>query len=292
VSILSVFLKQYEYITIYIPITVTAMLSAALSIYLGFRSNNAYERWWEARIIWGALINDSRSWARQVFTHIVDEDDNNTETDAIKKELIYRHIAFVNALRVFLRGGPSIAHEQTREIYKVSNDLDDIKKFLSAEEFEEVSQALNPPNMILQKQGKRLAELYKKKFLTDYRFVNLESSLVEFSNIQGRSERIKNTAFPRPYSYFQRVFVWVHGILVPFAYVALVDWMIIPIAFILNYVFLTIDFVGSRIEDPFENRIDDVPLSSITRTIEINLREALGEKSLPEKQQPIDGVMF
>jgi ion channel-forming bestrophin family protein len=293
ISVLAVVLHKYAHVTIPIPVTVSAMLSAAVSIYLGFRSNNAYDRWWEARCIWGALINISRAWARQVATMLeVGEGDSSEEVEAIKKRLIYRHIAFTHALRVFLRGGPSIAHEKTKELYQVKNDIEEIKEFLSEEDYLRVKDCNNPPNMLIQMQGEDLALACKKGFLTDYRFMHLDQSLVEFNNIQGRSERIKSTAFPRAYSFFQRVFVWTHAIVVPFAFVSLLGWMIIPASFILNYVFFAIDFVSSRIEDPFENRWDDISLSAISRTVEINLKEIRGEKNLPPKIAPIDGILF
>jgi ion channel-forming bestrophin family protein len=293
ISVLAVLIKKFPHITLDIPISITAMLSGALSIYLGFRSNNAYDRWWEARQIWGAMINYSRAWGRQVETFLyASNGSSDEELIKIKKELVYRHIAFVHALRVFLRGSQSFAHEQTKEIFTTRNDIEEIKPFVSAEEFELIKSTKNPPNVLLHIQGQRLAEASKMGLLSDYRFIHMDQTLVEFNNIQGRSERIKNTAFPRAYSYFQRVFVWTHGIIIPFAYVSYVDWMVIPIAFVLNYVFFAIDFVSSRTEDPFENRWDDIPLSAISRTVEINLRETLGEKELPPKFEVVEGVLF
>lgn len=280
--------KNYHY-GVQIPVSVSAMLSAALSIYLGFRSNNAYDRWWEARQIWGSLINYSRAWSRQVITFIDADSDEGKE---LKKRLIYRHIAYAHALRIFLRGGASVAHEQGKEIMVTRNDIEEIKEFLPLAEFEMVKKCKNPPNMLLQIQGEELAKAYKDGWLTDFRFMHIDQTLVEFNNVQGRSERIKNTAFPRAYSYFQRLFVWTHGIVLPFAFVDLLGWTVIPVAFILNYVFLAIDFVSSRTEDPFENRWDDIPLSSISRTVEINLKESLHEQDLPPKFPEVNGILF
>jgi putative membrane protein len=293
VAVVAVLLKKEFGIVLNIPTTVVTILSAALSIYLGFRSNNAYDRWWEARTIWGAVINYSRSWSRQVQTFIHPNNlINQEQTDKFKQELIYRHIAFVNALRVFLRGGQSVAHEQTKELFTTSNTIADIEPFISEAEFELVKKADNPPNMLLDIQGRKLEWALREGLISDYRLVHLDQTLVEFNNVQGRSERIKNTAFPRSYSYFQRVFVWTHGLILPFAYVKFLNWSAVPVAFLLNYVFLAIDFVGSRTEDPFENRYDDVPLTAICKTIERNLKESLGEKELPEKEKLIEGILF
>jgi len=293
VAVAAVVLKKQFGIVVEMPITTVTIFAAALSIYLGFRSNNAYDRWWEARIIWGGFINSSRAWARQVTTMLTPSAEfAMDELEAAKRELVHRHIAFAHALRVFLRGSRSVAHETGRELFQTSNTYEDMRPFLDPDEYDRIVACDNPPNMLLQHQGQRLADLAAAGVLSDYRHMHLDATLVEFNHVQGRSERIKNTAFLRTYSWFQRVFVWTHGIIVPFAYVNLLGWSVVPIAFVLNYVFISIDFVSSRTEDPFENRYDDVPLSTICRTIEINLREVLDEKPLPARLEPVEGILF
>jgi putative membrane protein len=289
ISVVAVILKIKYNFVLGVPITTVTIFAAALSIYLGFRSNNAYERWWEARIIWGALINYSRAWARQVNSFLISTE--NSALLELRQRLINRQIAFAHALRVFLRNGISIAHEKTKEMYVAPSSYDEVKPFLSSSEYETFVKCDNPPNYLLEMQGQDLKHLLEKNIISDYRLVQMDHTLVEFNNIQGRSERIKNTAFPRAYSYFQRVFVWTHGILVPFAYASILDWGLVAVSFILNYVFFVIDFISSRTEDPFENRFDDVSLSSISRTVERNLKESLQEP-LPEKIKTIDGILF
>lgn len=292
-TVAAVVLKKYFDVVIEMPITTVTIFAAALSIYLGFRSNNAYDRWWEARTIWGALVNSSRAWARQVTTLLTPSDRlDEGAIAAARRELVHRHIAFAHALRVFLRGGRSVAHETGPELLQASNTYEDMRPYLDPDEYEAIRGCDNPPNMLLQRQGQRLAELARQGALSDFRLVHLDGTLVEFNHVQGRSERIKSTAFIRSYSWFQRVFVWTHAIIVPFAYVNLLGWSVVPIAFVLNYVFLSIDFISSRTEDPFENRHDDVPLSTICRTIEINLLEVLEDKPLPPRLDPVDGVLF
>jgi ion channel-forming bestrophin family protein len=293
IAVVAVLAKKWYDFSIAMPISAVTVFSAALSIYLGFRSNNAYDRWWEARIIWGSFINSSRAWARQVTTMLeASEACGDDELEAVKRELIYRQIAFAHALRVFLRGGRSVAHETTRELFRATNTYDDMRPFLSAAEYDQVVACDNPPNMLLQHQGERLTELAAAGVVSDYRRVHLDSTLTAFNDVQGRSERIKNTAFLRTYSWFQRMFVRTHGFIVPFAYVNLLGWAMLPVAFILNYVFISIDFISSRTEDPFENRFDDVPLSTMSRTIEINLLEVLDEKPLPPRLEPVEGIAF
>ncbi|PQO46645.1 bestrophin family protein [Blastopirellula marina] len=275
-----------------VPFEAVALLSTALAIFLGFKNNSAYDRWWEARKIWGLLVNYSRAWGREVLTLSLDEDDApDAELSAWQRRLVYRHIAFVHALRVFLRQRHDY-NQITDEWLETSNTYEDIRPFLTKEEADEVLSKQNPPNYLLMIQGRELQEAYQRGWLSDYRFVKLSSTLTEFNNHQGMAERIKNTPFPRPYSFFSRVFVYLHGTLVPFAFVEVLGVFNIPLAMLINYIFLSLDQIGERTEDPFENRAGDTPLTSISVTIEGNLKEMLDEPELPEKPPRLKGVVF
>ena len=273
-----------------------SVLGTALAIYLGFRSNNAYERWWEARKIWGLLVNYSRAWTRQVDTMITapmgGNEDARKAAEDCRGELLDRHVAFVHGLRIHLRNMKSVAHETTDELYTAKNSIQEISRYLAPSEFTKVSEADNPPNLLLHTQGRRLASAAQQGWLSDYRWVQLDQTLVEFNNIQGRAERIKATAFPRAYSAAQRMLVFVHGSLLPFALLDVAGWLTIPLAVTINFVFLVLDYVSSRTEDPFENRMDDTPMTGLSRNIEINVREATGTGHLPAKVDTVDGVMF
>lgn len=279
---------------IIIPMEAAAIFSAALSIYLGFRSNNAYERWWEARSIWGLLVNYSRAFTRQVVSFIHSADGSVPEhmLKSIREELVYRHIAFVHALRIFLRTAESYPHESRSELVESRNDVDELSKYLTPEEFEQVKNCSNIPNILTHRQGLQLAELASQGLLTDFRFIQLDQTLVEFANIQGRSERIKFTPLPRTFSFFQRVFVYMHTFIMSFTFAPIVGWWVIVVTLIVNYIFITIDFVSSRTEDPFENRFDDVPLSSISTGIENTLREMINDAHRADPIRPVDGVLF
>lgn len=284
---------EFDMVWLSIPFNSVATLSAALAIYLGFKNNNAYDRWWEARKIWGLLVNYSRAWARQVLTlPVLSEEMDTRELYTWQKKVIYRHIAFVHALRVFLRKKHDYNHNGVVELIEESNQFEDIRDFLPVDEFEAVKSKRNPPNYILLLQGQDLREAYKKGWISDYRFTQIESTLTEFNNHQGRSERIKNTPLPRPYSFFSRVFVYLHGTLVPLAFIEDLGWLNIPLSMIINFVFLALDQVGERTEDPFENRMEDTPLTNISVTIEENLKEMLGIKKLPQKPMPLKGIVF
>ncbi len=275
-----------------IPFSAIATLSTALAIYLGFKNNHAYERWWEGRQIWGLLVNYSRAWAREVQTFILAPDVQDTvEIWRLQKRLIFRQIAFVHALRVFLRthnhyNGPR------DEIIERNNRYEDIKEFISKDEYDKVLKKENPPNYLLKIQGDDLKRAYLKGYISDFRFVQLSETLTEFNNHQGKSERIKNTPLPRAYSFFSRVFVLIQGTLLPFAFVSELGWWNIPLCLLINFVFLSLDFIGERTEDPFENRIGDVPLTDISLTIETNLKEMFGEAELPNKDQKLQGAVL
>ncbi len=276
-----------------IPFNVIATLSTALAIYLGFKNNNAYDRWWEARKIWGLLVNYSRVWARQALTMpVLPERVTEFELQAWQRKVIYRHIAFVHALRVFLRKSHDYNNNGIIELIEEHNRFEDIREFLSPEEFEEAKTKKNPPNFLLLLQSDDLREAYKRGWLSDYRFAHLEETLTEFNNHQGRSERIKNTPLPRAYSFYSRLFVHLHGTLVPLAFIEDLGWFNIPLSLIINFVFLALDQIGERIEDPFENRMEDTPLTSISITVEENLKEMYGEQRLPQKPKPIEGIIF
>jgi putative membrane protein len=277
-----------------IPFNAVATLSTALGIYLGFKNNNAYDRWWEARKIWGALVNQSRAWARQALTLALTEDVSALpELRTWQRRVIYRHIAFVHAMRVVLRCKHHYNTDDIDEPLRVANTFDDLESFLSPEELREATTQHNPPNHLNKLQGEDLKLAYKRGWLSDYRYVRMDETLSLFNDHQGMSERIKNTPLPRPYSYYSRVFVLIHGTLVPFAFIEDLGWANVPLSLTINFMFLALDQVGGKIEDPFENRMFDIPLTAISLTIEENLKEMLGEtKELPAKPKVIKGVVM
>jgi putative membrane protein len=286
---------MFDIAALTIPFNAVATLSTALGIYLGFKNNNAYDRWWEARQIWGLLVNYSRAFGRQVLTLAISDDPDpeaGAELRGWQKRVIYRHIAFVHALRVFLRRKFEYNDDGVEEPIAVHNSYEDLRSFLSQDELAEVTAKRNPPNFLNQLQGEALLEGYRRGWLSDFRYLRLEQSLVEFNNHQGRAERIKNTPFPRPYSFYSRVFVLIHGTLVPFAFIEELTWVNIPLSITINFVFFALDQIGEKMEDPFENRMFDVPLTAISVAIEENLKEMLRERDLPVKPKPIQGVVL
>ena len=296
-SIAVYYLHHHAGLHLSLPFNGVAMMSTALAIYLGFKANQAYDRWWEGRKIWGLLVNYSRSFGRQVLTFVVPEETDDPEAAREwQRRMLRRHIAFVHGLRVFLRNPNGFVKRQ-EELLQPPNTYEDLRSFLTEVEYEEVVRAKNPPNQLILHQGEELERAMIDGWLSDYRFVALSQTLTEFNNHQGMAERIKNTPLPRPYSFYSRIFVFIHGTLVPFAFIEDLTWLNIPLSVAINFLFLTLDLVPQYTEDPFENRIADVPLTAISLTIEENLKEMaqLKMKDVPEmpvKPAPIEGVIF
>lgn len=278
-----------------IPEYTLSALSVALAIFLGFKNDQAYDRWWEARKIWGLMVNYSRAWARQATTLITPgSEDEREEVRMFQTILVYRHIAFVNALRVFLRKRHAYNDLGVKELYEAPNTYEDVKPFLSEEEYKTFLHQDNPPNFLLQNQGEDLQKAFKRGWLTDYRLVKMEETLVDFNDIQGMSERIKNTPLPRQFTFFSRVFVLIHCTMLPMVFITDLGWMTVPLALAVSFVFTSLDILSERTEDPFENKLEDTPMSALSLTIETNLREQLKEsrEKFPPKPQPVEGVVL
>lgn len=299
-----------------IPFLPIATVGTAVAFYIGFKNNAAYDRFWEGRKIWGSLVNGSRTWGTAVvsYTDPGEDDDRAAET---KRRLIYRHLAFINALRLQLRrtsrflDNPHAVTKRRLEAHgdHMRNDWDkELAPFLSAEELAEFTARKNPATHVLRRQGEDLARLELGGRLDMFRQLELMHLVEEFYGHQGKSERIKNTPFPRQYAEFSRLFVKVFVFLVPFGLLdvfgANVDSAtttfetlspIIPMILssaLITWVFMTMEGIGDSSEDPFERSMNDVPMNALCRTIEIDLREMLGETDLPEKEQAAGNVLY
>lgn len=263
------------------PVSEISVLGIAVAILLGFRNNEAYNRYWEARTAWGDLMNYSRNFGSQVIGYIQPQVGREREIQRdfkVHKELIYRHLAFLNALRLQLR------QEET---------WDELKPFLSDSEFNKLNTAINKATLINHWQSVRLKELYKLGQLEKEAYVyGLMVSIKEFFAAQGRCERIKSTPLPRQYGFFTKSFVWVFVLLLPFGLVQHLGWGTLPIYIILATIFTITELIGSRTEEPFEGKLEDVAMSSVCRKIEIDLRQQLGESEIPPLLEPKEGVLM
>lgn len=269
-----------------LPFSIAAILGSALAIFIAFRNNSAYGRWWEARTLWGGIVNSSRVLARLIITfadsHAHQPNYDAAKSETFKKQLIYNCIAWAHALRLHLRK---------------QEDWQTLKNFLSEEEFQLVKQSQNKPNFLQLLMGRKIYQAMANGTLSGFDSFQMEGQLLNLANYQGGCERIKNTPLLRQYDYFTRLFLYTFMFLLPFSLVGDftrmgADYLVIPVAGIISFVFSILAKVGEVNEDPFENRITDVPLTALCNTIERDLKEMLGETNLPEKLQPIDQVLY
>ncbi|MEL4308053.1 bestrophin family protein [Joostella sp. CR20] len=260
--------------TIVVSSIIPTILGTALAFFIGFNNNQAYDRWWEARKIWGTLVNHSRTWARQVMFYIDEEEAvKDAKVNPIKVKLIYRHIAFLYALKEGLR-------DDSEKHYK---------NYLSEEDFVAVEKETNVPNAILNIQTKDLQQLTEKGLVDGFKFLELNSMLVHFCDEMGMSERIKNTVFPTTYNFYTRLFVWIFIISVTWSLTDNMGAWSILVGILVGYIFLTTHKIGMALLNPFDNIPAGIPLNQITRTIEINLLELLKDKNIPEPVESVDG---
>ncbi|MBK8227680.1 MAG: hydrogenase [Flavobacteriales bacterium] len=268
-----------------LPFSIAATLGGALAIFIGFRNNSAYGRWWEARTLWGGIVNSTRVLGRLIITftdsHAHQPNFDRARSEAFKREMVWKVIAWSHALRLHLRG---------------QSDWSPVMALMPAEERATVDAAANKPNVVMQLIGQRIYRAMADGTLGGFDSFQMEGQLLALANYQGGCERIKNTPLLRQYHFFTRLFLQVFVILLPFCLVADLErmgigWVVVPVALIISFVFAIIGKVGEVNEDPFEGRITDVPLTALCNTIERDLRELLGETELPAKLQPVDGYL-
>jgi ion channel-forming bestrophin family protein len=272
------FIADWRFIAI--PFAPVGVLGTALSIFLGFRNSSSYERWWEARKIWGGIVNASRNFARQVITL------SAPHADKLKqRELILRQLAWVNCLRLLLR-------RQTD-----AESWSQVKRHLSDSDWLAIAEAPNRTTRLLQIQGIQLSACRQEGMFDDFRHMQLDNTLSTLCDLQGQCERIKNTPLPRQYDFFNRIFLIIFMLFLPFSLLETfkaiaLPALIIPFVVTVGFVFYIVEGVGRRIEDPFENRVPDTPMSALCRTIEIDLLDLLGERELPPRLEPVNGFLF
>lgn len=270
------FLYVYGEVTsIALPEFPLSMVGAALSIFLAFRTKSAYDRWWEARTLWGGLVNSSRTLARQSLT-LIRCNHESPEVRSLRRKLIIMQICYVHALRCHLRN---------------QNPFPELRGRLDPETILFLRTHSNIPSALLLRMGRILEDAFNREWLDSYRWTTLDKTLTDLTDIQGGCERIKNTPLPKQYDYFPRVLVMFFCILMPFGLVEGLG-LLTPIASTsLSLIFITLDRIGRDIETPFDNTVHDTPMTSLSRTIEINLRQLMDEKH-PQELHPVSGFVY
>jgi ion channel-forming bestrophin family protein len=257
-----------------------AAFGTVLGIIVGFRNSSAYGRWWEARTLWGAVVNRSRTFARQVLTTMSPEQAataEQAEVAALQRRLVLYQVAYVHSLRQQLRG------------------LDPVPMVARLVPEESPESLAREKNLALFLQGRMSAMLVaarRRGWLDEWQWQAIDQSLASLMDSQGGMERIKGTPMPQQFDFFPRVFVQIYCVLLPIAMVHGLEWYTPLGSTLVGFMFLALEKIGRDLEDPFENKIHDVSMTAITKNIEINLRQMLGERELPPPEQPIHGVLW
>lgn len=251
---------------------VPAILGTVISLLLAFRSNQAYDRWWEARIIWGAIVNDSRSFTRQILSFVGNlyETGSNEE---LKERLILRQIAWNYALKSSLRG---------------QDPYTEIERLLSPSDYEFIKKYDNVPNAILKLQGMDIHRCCKDGLINTYQQVEIERTLVRLTDSMGKCERIKSTVFPETYTLYIRLSVYLFIMVLPFSLFGLFGYVSIPLVIAIGSLFLLIEKMAVHLQDPFENKPTDTPMSSISVKIERDLKQMIFDDKIFKNGEVVD----
>lgn len=257
------------------------LIGMPLGIFLGFRNNTAYDRFWEGRKLWGRLVNTSRSITRQILCHVGSPPGHTPSADeaeavtSLHRELVYGVIAFVHALRHHLRDT-----EPSHDLYGI----------LSKADVDALGPELNRPIAILAQVGARFRDAWLRGLMHPQHWPILEASLTDLTDIQGACERIKNTPIPSSYTVLIHRIVATYAFALPFGIVDSIGAFTPVVVLLIGHAFYGLDAIGDELENPFGFDDNDLPLATLARMIEVNLRQRLRETSLPPLLQPRDGV--
>ncbi|HPZ88686.1 MAG TPA: bestrophin family ion channel [Flavihumibacter sp.] len=264
---IAVLYETYNLTWISVPIAVPAILGTVISLLLGFRSNQAYDRWWEARHVWGAIVNDSRTLARQVISFT----SNLYEDEAIvsfRQRMINRQIAWCFCLGQFLRKG---------------NCRRSLDKRVSARDMEYLSNMDHIPGGLLDLNARDLKMALDKGWINSYQHVEIDRTLSRLCDAMGKCERIKNTVFPVTYSLYIHFTMLFFIALLPFGVIEYFGLFEVPLVIAIAASFLLIEKMAIHLQDPFEGKPTDTPMTAIAHNMEKNLKQMMAEE-VPEKE--------
>ncbi len=315
---------------LHLPWLPIGLLGTAVAFIQGFKNNASYDRLWEARKIWGGVVNTSRTWTIMIRDYITDEyvieNVSEQEISATIKIIIMRHVAWMTALRYQMREPkPWEENLQTKRQKKFrdknyaimecdKSKKDSIQEYLSISELEQIADKGNWASQILGLQSSHLKRLKSAGLIDDFRHMELMNVLKELYTLQGKSERIKNFPYPRQFATLNQYFIWIFIILLPFGVMdafqdigqsfiqEMVDhhheagffhmlfdrlgahfvWLSIPFSALISWVFYTLEMIGESTENPFEGGVNDVPITDLTRGIEIDIRQLIDDDGIPK----------
>lgn len=254
-----------------VPVGVPAFLGTAISLILSFKLNQSYDRWWEARKVWGAIVNDSRTLVRQALTFTARPFPEGPSDIVVR--LARRQIAWCYCLGQALRG----------------NDwTEGSAPYLVEEERRELEGHANKAAALLSFHARDVAELAHQGHLSDYRRVQMDNTLSRLTDWMGMAERINNTVFPRTYRLFLHASIYLFITLLSISLSDVEGGWQVAITTAISLPFFLLERTATHMQDPFRDRPTDTPVTSIARTIEINVLQSLGETNVPPPL-PADG---
>ncbi|TYA74992.1 bestrophin family protein [Seonamhaeicola marinus] len=326
---------------LHVPWLPLGVLGTAVAFVVSFKNNASYDRLWEARKIWGGIVNSSRSWTIMVKDFITNdhalESKSEKDLQVLKRELVHRHVAWLTALRYQLRKDkPWETHLKTRKsnkefrasqyrVYEEEVPIEEaIKPYISDKEYKVLFAKGNQASQILGIQSERLKELKSQGLIEDFRHMEMAKMLVEFYTLQGKSERIKNFPYPRQFATLNYLFVWMFILMLPFGIMEgfeaignrIVEdlgshasntflghkiqefvanhfvWFSIPFSAMLSWVFHTMEAIGENTENPFEGGPNDVPITDLSRGIEIDIRQLINDYDIPEPYNWVNDIVM
>jgi len=250
-AIVTFLLEDYFQLDFHSTTVVHSLLGIVLGLFLVFRVNSAYDRWYEGRKLWGLLLNNSRNLASKLNAMISKEDENDR---AFFQNMIP---AFAYALRHHLRNGVKIKHLKIKD--------EEINKYLAQKD--------HIPNAITSLIYQRLNQLLIDGKLNHEQFFVLDKEMKEFSDILGGCERIKNTPIPYSYSMFIKKFIFTYTVTLPLAFISEFHYITIPIVLLIFFILVSVELIAEEIEEPFGGDINDLPTQELSQKIEKNVNE-------------------
>lgn len=255
---------MYRHLIPEMPIGIPAFIGTAISVILSFKINQSYDRWWEARKIWGSIVNDSRSLILQLQSFV------DKKNYAEVKQIAYRHIAWCFSLGQSLRG---------------LDATENLVKYIPQTDIDKITKHNNKPLALLQLNALQIAELREQGSLDIFSHVQINNTMVSFSNWMGMAERIKSTVFPKTYRLFLHFFIYIFVVTLAIALNNIDSFFELPLLLVISSAFFLLEKSATHLQDPFNNRPTDTAMTTIATTIEINIKQLLGEADVPKPSQ-------
>ena len=306
-----------EWRWLHLPWLPIGLIGTALAFIIGFKNNACYGRLWEARKIYGGIVNESRLFATMLNDFISNEFASEPrapeELQGLRKQLVLRHVAWMTSLRHALRVkkpweslGFNVSDQEYMQKFRIQEYEvsleDELEGYLEADEQAEILSKTNRAAACLNLQSRQLRQLREAGLMDDFRHIEFKNLLGELFTLQGKAERIKNFPYPRQFATLNLFFIWMFSILLPFGLVHEFDeigtsvaqdllehapvsgllaehfvWLSIPFSVVISWIFFTMERVGDASENPFEGLANDVPITTMSRAIEIDMREMIGD---------------